>query len=439
MLTFWRDWLIGQGLSPGVAEWAALGAEIGVVLALAYLADVVTRRFVVRYVRDLASRSITHWDDHIARHRVLVRLAHVAPAVVIYYLAIPILGDYPEVQAIVRQLALIYMIAITALAMDGALNAAADVVKGTGKARGLPVTGVAQVAKLVLYGVAAISVLSLVLNRSPLLMLSGLGAASAVLMLIFRDAILGFVAGIQITLNDMVRRGDWIEMPSHGADGDVIEVGLTTVKVQNFDKTIVTIPTYALISESFKNWRGMSESGGRRIKRAINIDMNSVRFCTEEMLARYMRIRYIEEYVERKRAEVENWNNEHGIDREDYANGRRLTNLGTFRAYIVAYLRHHPMVHDDMTFLIRHLDPTEHGLPIEIFVFSRDQDWVRYEAIQADILDHLLAIAPQFDLRVFQSPSGAAVERALGAVARPTGAAGAADAEAGSAAVRSGE
>ena len=450
MLTFLRDWLIGQGLSDGMAGLLALAADVGVVLVLAYLANVATRRYVVRYVRGLASRSLTHWDDHIARHRVLVRLAYVAPAVVIYYMAVPVLEDYPELEAVVRQLSLIYMIAVVALAVDGVLNAATEIVRATGKARGLPVTGVAQVAKLLLFGIAAISVISLVLNRSPLLMLSGLGAVSAVLMLVFRDAILGFVAGVQISINDMVQRGDWIEMPSHGVDGDVIDVGLTTVKVQNFDKTIVTVPTYALISESFKNWRGMSESGGRRIKRAINIDMNSVRFCTEEMLARYTRIRYIEEYVERKRAEVENWNTEHGIDREDYANGRRLTNLGTFRAYIVAYLHHHPMVHDDMTFLIRHLDPTEHGLPIEIFVFSRDQNWVRYEAIQADILDHLLAMAPQFDLRVFQIPSGAAVERALGAVTRPTGAAAqtdqpaaAADAAANkaavSAAVRSGE
>ena len=422
MLTFLQDWLIGQGLSAGVAEWAALAADVGVVLALAYVANVVTRRYVVSYVRGLASRSITHWDDHIARHRVLIRLARVAPAVVIYYLAVPVLGDYPELRAVVRQLALIYMIGITTLAVDGALNAAADLVKASEKARGLPVTGVAQVAKLILYGIAAVSVLSLVLNRSPLLMLSGIGAASAVTMLIFRDAILGFVAGIQLTVNNMVHRGDWIEMPSHGVDGDVLDVGLTTVKVQNFDKTVVTIPTYALVGESFKNWRGMSESGGRRIKRAINIDMNSVRFCDEEMLAHYTRIRYIAEYVEKKRAEVEDWNAQHGVDRADYANGRRLTNLGTFRAYIVAFLRHHPMVRDDMTFLIRQLDPTEHGLPIEIYVFSRDQDWVRYEAIQADIFDHLLAIVPQFDLRVFQSPSGAAVERALGAVTRPTGA-----------------
>ena len=421
MLTPLRDWLIGQGLSGDAAGLLMLVADMGMVLVLAFIADTMTRRVVVRYAQRVASRSLAHWDDHIARHRVLVRLSHVSPAVVVYYLAIPALADYPQVQLVVRQLSLIFMIATVALAVDGSLNAVTEIVRATGRARGLPVTGVAQVAKLLLFGIAAISVISLVLNRSPLLMLSGLGAVSAVLMLVFRDAILGFVAGIQISVNDMVHRGDWIEMPSHGADGDVIEVGLTTVKVQNFDKTICTIPTYALISESFRNWRGMSESGGRRIKRAISIDMNSVRFCTEEMLARYTRIRYIAEHVEKKRAAVENWNAEQGIDRADYANGRRLTNLGTFRAYIVAYLHHHPMVHDDMTFLIRYLAPTEHGLPIEVFVFSRDQDWVRYETIQADIFDHLLAIVPEFDLRVFQNPSGAAVERALGAVVGSAG------------------
>ena len=421
MLTPLRDWLIGQGLSGDAVGLLMLVADMGMVLVLAFIADTMTRRVVVRYAQRVASRSLAHWDDHIARHRVLVRLSHVSPAVVVYYLAIPALADYPQVQLVVRQLSLIFMIATVALAVDGSLNAVTEIVRATGRARGLPVTGVAQVAKLLLFGIAAISVISLVLNRSPLLMLSGLGAVSAVLMLVFRDAILGFVAGIQISVNDMVHRGDWIEMPSHGADGDVIEVGLTTVKVQNFDKTICTIPTYALISESFRNWRGMSESGGRRIKRAISIDMNSVRFCTEEMLARYTRIRYIAEHVEKKRAAVENWNAEQGIDRADYANGRRLTNLGTFRAYIVAYLHHHPMVHDDMTFLIRYLAPTEHGLPIEVFVFSRDQNWVRYETIQADIFDHLLAIVPEFDLRVFQNPSGAAVERALGAVVGSAG------------------
>ena len=426
MLSPLRDWLVQRGVAEGAAVLLTLAADIAVVLVLAAIADYVVKRVVVRRAAALAARSASDWDDVVARHRVLDRLVHVAPALVIYHFAAAVLADYAEVMAVVRQAALIYMLLVTAVAADRALNAVVEIARASRVPRGLPVKGIVQVAKLVLYAVVAISVLSLVLGQSPLLMLSGLGAMSAVLMLIFRDAILGFVAGIQLAMNRMVQRGDWIEMPKHGVDGDVLEVGLTTVKVQNFDNTTVTIPTYALISESFKNWRGMFESRGRRIKRAINIDVGSVRFCTEEMLARFVEIRHIAEYVTRKREEVARWNAEHGVDASDPINGRHLTNLGTFRAYVVAYLRHHPMVHQEMTFLVRQLDPTEHGLPIEIYVFSRDQDWVRYEDIQADIFDHLLAIVPRFDLRVFQSPSGPDVERVLASVAGRSAAASAA-------------
>ena len=214
----------------------------------------------------------------------------------------------------------------------------------------------------------------------------------------------------------MLARGDWIEMPKYGADGDVLEVALTTVKVQNWDKTITTtIATYALITESFKNWRGMSDSGGRRIKRALNIDMSSIRFCDQEMLDRFSKIQYITPYLETKRQETASWNTERHVDPSDLVNGRRLTNVGTFRAYVVAYLRNHPMIHQEMTFLVRQLAPTSHGLPIEIYVFSRDQEWSNYEAIQSDIFDHVLAIAPAFDLRIYQSPSGGDVRDLLGA------------------------
>jgi miniconductance mechanosensitive channel len=239
-----------------------------------------------------------------------------------------------------------------------------------------------------------------------MLFLGGLGAMTAVLMLVFKDPILGLVAGIQLATNRMVARGDWIEMPKHGADGDVLEVGLTTVKVQNWDMTISTIPTYALITESFKNWRGMSESEGRRIKRAINIDTSSIRFCNQDMLDRFSKIQHITEYLDRKQQEISNWNTERNIDELDSLNGRKLTNVGTFRAYIVAYLRNHPKIHQEMTFLVRQLKLTQHGLPIEIYVFSSVQNWSSYEDIQADIFDHILAIAPAFDLRIYQSPSG---------------------------------
>jgi miniconductance mechanosensitive channel len=225
-------------------------------------------------------------------------------------------------------------------------------------------------------------------------------------MLVFKDTILGFVASIQLSGTDMVRIGDWIEMPSHGADGDVIDISIHCVRVQNWDKTIATIPTYALVSNAFKNWRGMSESGGRRIKRAINIDMNSIRFVTDKELESMSSISLITDYVQGKQKEIEEYNQEHNVDTSVLINGRRQTNIGIFRAYIISYLRHHPKINQNMTFLVRQLKPTEHGLPIEIYVFSSDKVWANYEAIQADIFDHLLAALPVFDLRIFQVPSG---------------------------------
>jgi miniconductance mechanosensitive channel len=259
----------------------------------------------------------------------------------------------------------------------------------------------------VVYFLTAVFIISILLDKTPVYLLSGVGALAAVMMLVFRDSILGFVAGIQLAANKMVSVGDWIEMPKYGADGDVLEVALTTVKVQNWDKTITTIPTYALISESFKNWRGMDESGGRRNKRPVSIDMSSIRFCDEEMLGRFEKIQYISEYIEKKKNELKEFNQSMSVDMASLANGRRMTNIGTFRAYVQSYLQNHPEINQNMTFLIRQLPSTENGLPIEIYVFSRDKVWANYEAIQADIFDHVLAVVPEFDLRVYQNPTGA--------------------------------
>ena len=414
MLSPLHDWLLKWGMSEAGATLLTRLGGVLLVLFVALTANRVTKRVVVRGIARLARRTTASWDDVVMRHRVLQRVAHLVPALVIYHFATPVLAGYDQLTAVVRQGALIYMIVIAALAADSVVNVGIEIVRGSRLPQELPVRSIAQVLKLVVYAVTAISVLALVLGRSPLLLLSGLGAMSAVTMLVFKDTILGFVAGIQLSANRMVSRGDWIEMPKHGADGDVLDVGLTTVKVQNWDKTITTIPTYALIGESFKNWRGMAESGGRRIKRALYIDVGSIRFCDEEMQARFSKIQYIADYLKDKREEIANWNAARGVEPASLADGRHLTNVGTFRAYVVAYLRHHPMVHQDMTFLVRQLAPTEHGLPIEVYVFSRDQVWSRYEAIQADIFDHLLAVVPEFDLRVFQSPSGRDVERAIG-------------------------
>ena len=402
MLSAIEDWLVGAGVAVGIAGMVATATAVLVVGVLAMIANVVAKRVLLRAVVSLAGRTQTDWDDVVAERRVFHRLAHIAPALVVYFFAPLVLVDAATI--LVRAGSLLYMIVVAVSVLDGLLNATADIIRASRFGRGLPLTAFAQVAKLILYGAAIIVALSVVIGQSPALLFSGLGAMTAVLMLIFKDAILGFVAGIQLSANQMVRPGDWIEMPKYGADGDVLEVALTTVKVQNFDKTITTVPTSALISESFKNWRGMSESGGRRIKRSINIDMSSIRFCDDAMLERLSGIHYMADYLTEKRRELETWNTGHESEPTTSLHPRRLTNIGTFRAYIVAYLRHHPKIHPKLTFLVRQLAPTVHGLPIEIYVFSTDQNWVNYEGIQGNIFDHLLAVVPEFDLRVYQIP-----------------------------------
>ena len=402
MLGGFESWLVGQGVAADVAAMVLTATEILAVVVLAVVADRVSKRVLLRVVVAMAGRSETTWDGVVTERRVFHRLAHMAPALVVYFFAPALLGPATSSATFVTAACLLYMIAVVASVVDGLLNATVDILRASEFGRRLPLTAFAQVAKLVLYGVVIIGALSVVIGESPALLFSGLGAMTAVLMLIFKDAILGFVAGIQLSANRMVTPGDWIEMPKYGADGDVVEVALTTVKVQNFDKTITTVPTYALISESFKNWRGMSESGGRRIKRAINIDMSSIRFCDDAMLDRLSRIHYMSDYLEEKRREIAAWTTGHEGEPATSLHPRRLTNIGTFRAYIVAYLRAHPKIHPQLTFLVRQLAPTEHGLPIEIYVFSTDQNWIAYEGIQADIFDHLLAVVSQFDLRVYQ-------------------------------------
>ena len=407
MLELLNTWLLDNGINESLAFYFARGVAIVVVLLLSFVANFVAKRYIVSALTYVISKSKSRWDDAVLRQRTLNRMAHLAPAIVIYLLTpIALQGIDPAI-AIIRDALLIYMIIILMLVLDSLLNTFEDVYQNFRASKEIPIKGFIQVLKLALYFVAAIFVISILLNKTPVYLFSGIGALAAVMMLVFRDSILGFVAGIQLAANKMVSVGDWIEMPKYGADGDVLEVALTTVKVQNWDKTITTIPTYALISESFRNWRGMSESGGRRIKRSVNIDMSSIRFCDTEMLERFGKIQYISEYIETKKSELKEFNQATKVDNASLVNGRRMTNVGTFRAYVKAYLQNHPMINQDMTFLIRQLPPTEHGLPIEIYVFSKDQVWANFEAIQADIFDHVLAVVPEFDLHVYQNPTGA--------------------------------
>jgi miniconductance mechanosensitive channel len=399
-------WFIERGLAENITAYVLNVFFILIILVLSYLANLIAKRVILAGVSRLIKRSSRSWDDMFLKNKVFKRLSHLAPALVIYLLSPLAFADSPVLVSFFRNAAFIYMVIIALFVLDSFLNTFHDIYLTLEVSKQIPIKGFVQAVKIILFFIGGILILSTITNKTPLYFFSGLGALTAVLMLIFKDAILGFVAGIQLSANNMVHKGDWIEMPQFGADGDVLDVSLTTVKVQNWDKTITTIPTYSLISHSFKNWRGMQESGGRRIKRALYIDMTSIKFCDREMLERFANIQYIREYIERKNKELAQYNKDHGVDASSLVDGRKLTNIGTFRAYVEAYLHNHPKIHQKMTFLVRQLAPTDHGLPLEIYVFSNDQVWARYESIQADIFDHFLAAIPAFDLRIFQNPTG---------------------------------
>jgi miniconductance mechanosensitive channel len=406
MLDIVREWIFAQGLSIVAADAVARCIIFFVILILSFIAYFLAKRFILKGLSIIIGKTATSWDDILLKKKVFSRIAHLVPAMVIYkFVSIPFAG-YDWLITLINGAALIYMIVMVMLAIDAFLNAALEIYKTYEISNRIPIKGFIQVFKILVYFTSAIFIISILLDKTPVFLFSSLGALTAVLMFIFKDSILGFVAGIQLSANQMVAYGDWIEMPKYGADGEIIDIALTTVKVQNWDKTITTIPTYALISESFKNWRGMSESDGRRIKRSINIDMNTIMFCTEEMLKKYGNIQYISEYIATKKVELAESNKRAGIDNTSLVNGVRMTNIGTFRAYVKAYLTNNPNINKEMSFIIRQLAPTAHGIPIEIYVFSKEKNWADYENVQGDIFDHILAVIPEFDLRVYQNPSG---------------------------------
>ena len=372
------------------------------VILLSLVSYFVTRAILIRGLGNLIRRSRSKLDDILLERHVLRRLSILVPIVVLYYGADALPGS-PEA---VRQLLNSALTATLVLLAGAVITAFQDLYAEFDSYRELPIKSYAQIVKIILYVLGGLATIAVLTGKSPWVLLSGIGALMAVIVLVFRDTILSLVASVNIASNRLVKVGDWIEAPAFDADGDVIEIALHTIKVQNWDKTITTIPTHKLVDNSFKNWQGMQESGGRRIKRAIRVDMNSIRFCDEEMLQRFGRFQLIRDYVNQRQVEVDEENRSQKIDTTQIVNGRRLTNVGTFRAYMAAYLRQHPKIHQDMTFLIRQLPPGENGLPIEVYVFTNDTVWANYEAIQADIFDHLLAVMPAFDLRVFQNPTG---------------------------------
>lgn len=372
-----------------------------VACGIAILGYVIAKEVALRILAHFIKNNKYHFDNVMLEKKVFSRLAQMVPALILL-LATNLLT---ESQTLVQKIVSIYMVVIIVLVIDALLNSGEIIYNQHTVSKAKPIKGYLQVVKIFVFIMAAIVIISSLIGKSPIYLLSGIGAMTAVTMLIFQNAILGLVAGVQLTANDMLRIGDWIEMPKYNADGDVREIALTTVKVENFDRTITTIPTQALINDSFKNWRGMTQSGGRRIKRALYIDLKSVEFCTEDMIERFMKIDYIADYLKEKNQEINTYNAGIEADTSMKINGRHMTNIGVFRAYVQKYLENHPGVHKDMIIMARQLAPEEKGLPLEVYCFANTTVWTKYESIQADIFDHLVAVVPNFNLKLYQHPT----------------------------------
>ena len=362
----------------------------------------VTKKVIISLLARMFRKTRTQLDDILVNRNIFNRLSYMVPALIFYNFAYAA----PQFTIMIQRASLTLMAIAGLLVINSFINALRDIYKQTKYHERLDINSYLQITKLIINILGSVVIVGIIINKDTTLLLSGLGAMTAVIMLIFKDTILSLVASLQISSNDLFKVGDWVEAPQFSADGDVVDIGLHAVKIQNWDKTISVIPTHKLIDSTFKNWRGMSASGGRRIKRSLSIDMNSISLCNAETLDRFRKFELIREYVNLKQKEVVEHNKTNNIDSSELINGRCLTNIGTFRAYIEAYLRSNSKIHKDMTFLVRQLDPTEKGLPIQIYVFTNDTDWVRYEGIQGDIFDHLLAVIPEFGLRLFQSPTG---------------------------------
>lgn len=390
------------GVQAPLGDYLSTVIFIAFVAVVSFIAKYIAKKIILKFATRFVRKNSNQWSKYFLERKIFQRLTHYVPAIILYYFSY----SFPSYQSLMIKLVIMYMIIVTIIILDALLNVANDIYTSFEVSKIRPIRGYIQVIKIFIFMIGAILVISNLMGQSPVILLSGIGALSAVVMLVFKDSILGLVAGIQLTSNDMLRVGDWIEMPKYDADGSITDISLNTVKIQNWDKTITTIPTYAMISDSFKNWRGMQNSGGRRIKRSIYIDTNSISFCTPEMIEQFEKIQYLENYILTKQKEINDYNVRYKIDRSSLVNGRALTNIGVFRAYIQAYLEKHPGIHKEMTLMVRQLAPQETGLPIEIYAFTNKTEWAVYEGIQADIFDHILAIAPSFGLRIFQNPTG---------------------------------
>ena len=362
---------------------------------------------ISRVIERLIRKTSADWDDVLLEQGVFRKLGHVIPALVVSELSPVVFSDYPSWIPTIEQVTDAFVLLIFIRVLISFISAITVFLHRSPKFRDKPIASFTQLAKILIWSIGGIILFGVLFGKNPLTLFTALGAVSAVLILVFKDTILGFMASIQLTMNDMVRIGDWVSVPQYGADGDVIEINLTTVKVANWDKTISTVPTYSFVSDSFKNWRGMQESGGRRIKRAVNLKISRVKFCDQEMLSRLSKISLVKDYIEERKKEIEKYNSDKQIDTQSsVVNGRRMTNIGIFRVYILNYLRQNPRLNQEMTCMVRQLEATEKGVPLEIYCFSAIKAWVDYEGIQSDLFDHILAAVHQFDLEIFENPAG---------------------------------
>ena len=389
-----------MNFSPTLTNGLAGGIAIVTLLAVGVLLYFLAKFLIKKTVYIIIKKTPSKYDDLLIKNKVLIRICLLIPAILVRYYADDVLPTFPDAEAVVIKLAKIYEIIVYTSILISLVNTAHDLYNSFEMSKIKPIQGLIQVTKGILYAVCVLLITAFLLGKSVGTIVIGLGTLSAVLMLIFQDSIKGFVGSIQLSVNDMLRIGDWIVMGQ--ADGTVQEINLTTVKVQNWDNTITTIPTYTLVSAPFTNWRGMSESGGRRIARSINIDVNTIHYCTPEMLEKYKHYALVKDYITQKEEDIQEYNRANGIDTSEIMNGRQQTNLGIFRAYIKAYINNNPKLNHNLTMMVRQLQPTEFGVPLQIYAFSSDKQWVNYEEIQSDIFDHIIAAAAMFDLKIYQ-------------------------------------
>jgi len=407
--TNWRievaSWLTGMGINSQPTDGISTSVLLVACLVMASIGYFIASHFFVGGINRIIRRSSVTWDDIFIRFKMFERLAMLVPLLILDFLLPIVLTEHQVLSLFIDRTLSALLVFLIIRAIYAGLNAVNEIADVKMINRRLPVKSFVQLTKLFLFFIGLIVIIAVLTSQSPVYFFSGLGVATGFVMLVFRDTILGFVAGIQLAANRMVSKGDWIQMDKYGADGAVEDVTLTTVKVRNWDNTITMIPAYALVSDAFKNWRGMSESGGRRIKRSINIDVNSIKFLSDDEKNRLSKVNYLKAYLPQKLSEI-TAANQLISDLEMPVNGRRLTNIGTFRIYLQEFLRQHPKIHKEMALMVRQLAPTTEGLPIELYIFTNDTRWAYYEEIQADIFDHIFAVLPEFELQAFQNPTG---------------------------------